>query len=192
MDSSQKGSYKKICQKKEEWRSRRLGTVVPTQNHNSVLNFQTPARLQMLIDIIPPGSGDIAIKSLKYECSWSLSCLHTSCSLASTETRQTLDIDHSVPQLRGLVNLISDQELTRQDEEKVVRVAETWYCLGWVSLLTPDCNIFLGPSTHGRLTLPTSLTSLPFILGVSLSCTNPVLSLRLGGSKRTEEPLVLT
>ena len=84
----------------------------------------------MLIDIIPPGRGDIAIKSLKYECSWSLSCLHTSHSLASTKTRQILDIDRSVLQLRGLMNLISDQELTRQDEEKVVRVAETWYCLG--------------------------------------------------------------
>lgn len=67
----------------------------------------------------------MTLNPLKYERSWSPSCFHISCSLASTETRQILDIDRSVPQLRGLVNLSSDQELTRQDEEMVARVAET-------------------------------------------------------------------
>ena len=66
------------------------------------------------------------LNPLKYEHSWSPSYLHISRSLASTETRQILDVDHSVPQLRGLVNLSSDQELTRQDEETAAEVAETW------------------------------------------------------------------
>ena len=117
------------------------------------------------------------------QSSWTLSYLHLSHRLASTETRRILETDGTVPQAQlpgkpdhtNLVNLISDYELIRQDKEKVASAVKTHALPVQRVPSHPTGLSFLPPFPHRCPSLPTFSLSLPFILTVSLLCIQSCL-----------------